>query len=74
MDTNKAQVSSRLRQVSPMQRTSLCRVCPEGVLEEDTNGKPKVADTAGCTVCGVCVDLCPQKAIAVCRGQKPEPR
>jgi NAD-dependent dihydropyrimidine dehydrogenase PreA subunit len=45
-------------------------VCPQGVLEADGEGKPRVADVLSCTLCGVCVDLCPRKAISVDSGEK----
>ena len=40
-------------------------VCPQGILEADAEGKPRITDVSACTVCGVCVDLCPQKAITL---------
>ena len=43
-------------------------VCPQGILEVDAEGKPRVADVSECTLCGVCVDLCPRKAISVDEG------
>jgi len=40
-------------------------VCPQGVLEEGKNKKPQVIDILECTRCGVCVNLCPAKAITI---------
>jgi len=40
-------------------------VCPQGVLEEGKNKKPQVIDGVPCTRCGVCVNLCPAKAITI---------
>jgi NAD-dependent dihydropyrimidine dehydrogenase PreA subunit len=40
-------------------------VCPQAVLEEGKNRKPEVIDVAECTRCGVCVNLCPAKAITI---------
>ena len=40
-------------------------VCPFGVLEAGTDGKPQIVDAASCTRCGVCVNLCPAKAIVI---------
>jgi NAD-dependent dihydropyrimidine dehydrogenase PreA subunit len=40
-------------------------VCPQGVLEEGKNRKPQVVDVVECTRCGVCVNLCPAKAITI---------
>jgi len=39
--------------------------CPQGALEEGKNRKPKVIDIVQCTRCGVCVNLCPTKAITI---------
>jgi NAD-dependent dihydropyrimidine dehydrogenase PreA subunit len=40
-------------------------VCPFGVLEAGTDGKPQIVDVASCTLCGVCANLCPEKAIII---------
>jgi NAD-dependent dihydropyrimidine dehydrogenase PreA subunit len=40
-------------------------VCPQGALEEGKNGKPQIVDVAQCTRCGVCLNLCPAKAITM---------
>ena len=40
-------------------------VCPQGALEEGKNRKPQVIDVVQCTMCGVCVNLCPAKAITI---------
>ncbi|HUK85219.1 MAG TPA: 4Fe-4S binding protein [Candidatus Acidoferrum sp.] len=40
-------------------------VCPQGALEEGKNRKPQVVDVVQCTMCGVCVNLCPTKAITL---------
>ncbi|MGA3111781.1 MAG: 4Fe-4S dicluster domain-containing protein [Candidatus Bathyarchaeia archaeon] len=40
-------------------------VCPQGVLEEGKNRKPQVVDVVECTACGICVNLCPAKAITI---------
>jgi NAD-dependent dihydropyrimidine dehydrogenase PreA subunit len=70
MDTDKAHVRIDHAKCPPCNGLICVGVCPEGILEEDVTGKPKVADSANCTMCGVCVDLCPQKAITVTRGEK----
>jgi NAD-dependent dihydropyrimidine dehydrogenase PreA subunit len=46
-------------------------VCPQGVLEEGKNRKPQVVDIVQCTACGVCVNLCPTKAITI-NSEKPK--
>ncbi|MCW4004331.1 MAG: 4Fe-4S dicluster domain-containing protein [Candidatus Bathyarchaeota archaeon] len=40
-------------------------VCPQGALEEGKNKKPQVIDVVQCTRCGVCLNLCPAKAITI---------
>jgi NAD-dependent dihydropyrimidine dehydrogenase PreA subunit len=40
-------------------------VCPQGALEEGKNRKPQLIDVVECTRCGVCVNLCPAKAITI---------
>ena len=40
-------------------------VCPLGVLETGTNGKPQIVDVVSCTRCEVCANLCPAKAIII---------
>lgn len=65
MDKQKARISIDYTKCAPCSATTCMGVCPQGILEPDANGKPKVADQAECTQCGVCVDLCPTKAISV---------
>jgi NAD-dependent dihydropyrimidine dehydrogenase PreA subunit len=50
---------------SPCSTLICAGVCPMGVLEVGTNGKPQVVDVESCTRCEVCVNLCPTKAITV---------
>lgn len=40
-------------------------VCPFGILEAGTDGKPQIVDVTSCTRCGVCANLCPAKAISI---------
>lgn len=42
-------------------------VCPHGVFEIDDEGKTRVSDIVSCTICRVCEDLCPKKAIKISR-------
>lgn len=46
-------------------------VCPQGALEEGKNSKPIVVDVVQCTKCGICVNLCPAKAITI-NSEKPK--
>ena len=48
--------------------------CPFGVLEARTDGKPQIVDVASCTICGVCVNLCPAKAITVTNSKQAKDR
>jgi NAD-dependent dihydropyrimidine dehydrogenase PreA subunit len=29
------------------------------------DGKPEIVDLDSCTLCGICADLCPEKAITI---------
>ncbi|MDR1993435.1 MAG: 4Fe-4S binding protein [Nitrososphaerota archaeon] len=40
-------------------------VCPQGALEEGKNRKPQIIAVVQCTHCGICVNLCPNKAITL---------
>lgn len=40
-------------------------VCPFGIFEVSSEGKPRIVDLASCTCCGVCESLCPTAAIKV---------
>jgi len=50
---------------SPCPELICVGVCPFGVLEADTKGKPQIVDAVFCTRCGVCANLCPAKAIII---------
>ncbi|MFB3889178.1 MAG: 4Fe-4S binding protein [Candidatus Bathyarchaeia archaeon] len=47
-------------------------VCPQGILEPNAKGKPRVSDVSSCTECGVCANLCPSKAITINPSKPPE--
>ncbi|MCW4000132.1 MAG: 4Fe-4S dicluster domain-containing protein [Candidatus Bathyarchaeota archaeon] len=47
-------------------------VCPQGVFEEGKNRKPQVIALVQCTSCGICVNLCPGKAISLNAGKSPK--
>ena len=40
-------------------------VCPFGVLEAIIDGKPQIVDFVSYTQCGVCANMCPEKAITI---------
>ncbi|MCW4044592.1 MAG: ferredoxin [Candidatus Bathyarchaeota archaeon] len=70
MGKPKAYVSFDYAKCPPCSGTVCVGVCPLGVLEVGSDGKPHVADAAECTVCGVCADLCPCKAIAIVHNEE----
>ena len=50
----------------PPCETIICAgVCPVGIIDQDTNQKPIIVDQSSCTKCGVCINLCPAKAITL---------
>jgi len=58
---------------SPCSALTCVGVCPFGVLEAGTNGKPQIVDIVSCTHCGVCANLCTTKAIIMnCGGATTE--
>jgi len=69
MGKQKSPVTVDQTKCKPCEGLICVGVCPVGVLEPDSNGKPDVSDVSACTVCGVCADLCPTKAIAVKKEQ-----
>ncbi len=74
MGKQKAYIAVNAAKCLPCSGLVCLGVCPEGVLELDSNRKPKVADESACTLCGVCVNLCPTKALSVKKedeGKKP---
>jgi ech hydrogenase subunit F len=75
MDKHKAHVSVDLSKCVPCSGLVCVGVCPEGILEQGSDKKPKVVDNASCTLCGVCINLCPTKALTIKQGEKKtEPR
>lgn len=50
----------------PPCETIICAgVCPVGIIEQNSNQKPVIVDPSSCTKCGVCINLCPAKAITL---------
>jgi len=70
MDKHRAPVSVDRSKCVPCSGLICVGVCPQGVLEPGPDKKPKVADADSCTQCGVCVNLCPAKAIATNKPSK----
>jgi NAD-dependent dihydropyrimidine dehydrogenase PreA subunit len=65
MDKHKMPITIDLAKCPPCAGQICIGVCPQGALEEDKNKKPKVIDVVECNRCGVCVNLCPAKAITI---------
>lgn len=68
MDKHKPLISFDFSKCSGCVSLICIGVCPQGILETDAEGKPRIADASACTLCGVCVDLCLQKAITIISG------
>jgi NAD-dependent dihydropyrimidine dehydrogenase PreA subunit len=56
----------------PCSELTCVGVCPLGVLEEGTNGKPQIVDIVSCNLCEVCANLCPSKAITINQNEKKD--
>jgi len=69
MDTQKAPIEIDYSKCTPCSGLVCMGICPQGILEVGINGKPVVADASSCSRCGVCIDLCPSKAITVAKNK-----
>ena len=65
MGKRKAMIIIDHTKCSPCSTLICVGVCPMGVLEVGTDGKPQIVDVESCTRCDVCVNLCPTKAITI---------
>jgi NAD-dependent dihydropyrimidine dehydrogenase PreA subunit len=63
MDKHKSAITIDLAKCPPCTGQICIGVCPLGCLEEGKNRKPLLIDVVECNKCGVCVNLCPNKAI-----------
>ncbi len=70
MDRHKAHVSIDRSKCIPCSGLVCVGVCPEGILGQGPDKKPIVDAEASCTLCGVCVNLCPTKALAIKQSEK----
>jgi NAD-dependent dihydropyrimidine dehydrogenase PreA subunit len=68
MDKHKSSITIDAAKCPPCTGQICIGVCPQGALEEGKNRKPQVIDVVQCTKCGVCVNLCPSKAITINAG------
>ncbi|MGE5555207.1 MAG: 4Fe-4S dicluster domain-containing protein [Methanocella sp.] len=65
MDKHKSPLIIDSSKCGPCTRQICIGVCPQGALEEADNRKPQVIAVVTCTKCGICVNLCPNKAITL---------
>ncbi|MFA5572901.1 MAG: 4Fe-4S dicluster domain-containing protein [Candidatus Bathyarchaeia archaeon] len=65
MDKQKSPITIDLAKCGPCTGQICIGVCPQGVLEESKNRKPQIVTIVTCTKCGICVNLCPNKAITL---------
>ena len=68
MDKRKAHFTVNPAKCAPCSGLICIGVCPEGVLEPGKEKRPELVDLTGCTICGVCANLCPTRAIEVEKG------
>jgi NAD-dependent dihydropyrimidine dehydrogenase PreA subunit len=65
MGNHKSMILIDYTKCSPCSTLICVGVCPFGVLEAGTDGKPQIVDAVSCTRCSVCANLCPAKAIII---------
>jgi 2-oxoglutarate ferredoxin oxidoreductase subunit delta len=65
MDKHKTPIIIDVAKCPPCAGQVCIGVCQQGALEEGKNRKPQVIAVVQCTKCGVCVNLCPNKAITI---------
>jgi NAD-dependent dihydropyrimidine dehydrogenase PreA subunit len=65
MGKRKSMIIIDYSKCSPCSTLICAGVCPMGVFEVGTDGKPQIVDFESCTRCDVCVNLCPTKAITI---------
>lgn len=64
MNPRKLSISIDYSKCSSCSKLVCVGVCPQAVLEVNSNKKPEIVDEASCTYCEVCINLCPSKAIS----------
>jgi NAD-dependent dihydropyrimidine dehydrogenase PreA subunit len=72
MGKRKVMVSVDQSKCAPCSGLVCVGVCPLGILEEGSDGKPRISDAVSCNFCRVCVNLCPMRAISVTSGNLSE--
>ncbi|MCW3997190.1 MAG: 4Fe-4S dicluster domain-containing protein [Candidatus Bathyarchaeota archaeon] len=70
MDKHSSMILIDYTKCSPCSGLICVGVCPVGIIEQNENHKPVITDFSSCTKCGVCINLCPTKAIALNRKQE----
>ncbi|NLE05533.1 MAG: 4Fe-4S binding protein [Crenarchaeota archaeon] len=65
MGKQKTRVTIDYSKCEPCKAGTCMGVCPQGIFEIDTNKKPQIINDSECTLCRICEDLCPTKAITI---------
>ena len=65
MDTLSSLIIIDYAKCPPCSELICIGVCPVGIIEQDENQKPTIINFSSCTKCGVCINLCPAKAITL---------
>ena len=65
MDTHFPSIIIDYAKCSPCSGLICIGVCPVGIIEQGEEQKPTIIDFSSCTKCGICINLCPTKAITL---------
>jgi|YelNatPaOPRAMG01_1025707.scaffolds.fasta_scaffold52575_3 NAD-dependent dihydropyrimidine dehydrogenase PreA subunit len=65
MNKSKSVVSVDYAKCKPCLRLTCIGVCPQGIFMLGNDGKPVIAEHSSCTLCEVCIDLCPENALSI---------
>lgn len=65
MDKQSSKIIINYSKCPPCATLICAGVCPVGIIEQDNKQKPVITDISSCTKCGVCINLCPSKAITL---------
>ena len=65
MDKHSSKIIINYSKCPPCATLICAGVCPVGIIEQDEKQKPVITDISSCTKCGVCINLCPSKAITL---------
>ncbi|HUU88464.1 MAG TPA: 4Fe-4S dicluster domain-containing protein [Candidatus Glassbacteria bacterium] len=65
MDTHSPSIIIDYAKCLPCSGLICIGVCPVGIIEQGEEQKPTIMGFSSCTKCGVCINLCPTKAITL---------